>query len=256
MRILYAVLICCAAAVPSWAGRPLATEDAYNVGARGLEAEFGLDFAKADGGKEYGPTAVGTYGLLDFLDVAAEIPVVFVDPNEGDGASGIGDIAFRAKVVPFGSEEAGPTFAVVPEVKVATGDEGKGLGSGTNDFGGLAVLSYAAGRVTLHGNVGYAYAVPKEGAGEGAAGVAVAAEVAAFGPVTLACEFLAELSKEKAEEGTEEIENGAGKYPTAAGGGFSVAALENLALDAGVTLGLGAADGETAVTAGATWGVF
>jgi hypothetical protein len=249
MRIFYAVLICCAAAVPSRAGRPLATEDAYNVGARGLEAEFGFDFTKVDGGKEYGPTVVGTYGLLDFLDVGAEGPVVFTDPDEGDGASGIGDVAVRAKVVIFGSEEAGPTFAVVPEVKLASGDEEKGLGCGSNDFGGLAVVSYAAGRVTLHGNVGYGYAAPKEGDGEGAACAAVAAEVAAFGPVTLAAEFLADLSKE-------ETENGDGKYPMAAGGGVSVAALENLALDAGVTVGLGAADGETAVTAGVTWAVF
>jgi len=48
MRILYAVLIFYVAAVPSWAGRPLATEDAYSVGARSLEAEFGFDFTEVD----------------------------------------------------------------------------------------------------------------------------------------------------------------------------------------------------------------
>lgn len=253
MRIFSAILICCAVAAPCRAGRPLATEDAYNVGARSLEAEFGFDYVKAEGGKEYGPTVVGTYGLLDFLDVAAEVPVVFTDPEEGDGASGIGDVAVRAKVVLYGNEEAGPTFAVVPEVKLGTGDEKKGLGCGSNDFGGLAVVSYATGRLTFHGNVGYAYAVPEEGDSGGAACAAAAAEVAAFGPVTLAGEFLAELSKEESEE---ETENGDGGYPMAAGGGVSVAVLENLALDAGVTVGLGAADGETAVTAGATWNVF
>ena len=47
MRILYAVLIFYVAAVPSWAGRPLATEDAYTVGRRSLELEFGLEYADA-----------------------------------------------------------------------------------------------------------------------------------------------------------------------------------------------------------------
>ncbi len=223
------------------------------MGARGLEAELGFDYVKYDGGEEYGPTVVGTYGLLNFLDLAAEVPVVITSPDGGEGASGIGDVAVRAKVTFYGNEEAGPTFAVVPEVKVATGDEKKGLGCGSNDFGALAVVSYAAGPLTLHGNVGYAYAAPKEGNGEGAACAAAAAEVAAFGPVALAVEFLAELSKEESEEGTEK---GDGEYPMGAGGGVSFAVLENLALDAGVTVGLGAADGETAVTAGATWGVF
>jgi opacity protein-like surface antigen len=252
MRIFYALLLCCAAAVPCWAGRPLSTEDAYNVGARSLEAEFGFDYVMYDGGKELGPCFVATYGLLSFLDVAAEVPVIITSPDEGDGETGIGDVAVRAKAVLYGNEEAGPTFAVVPEVKLATGDEEKGLGCGSNDFGALGVVSYAAGRLTLHGNVGYAYAKPKEGDGEGVACAAAAAEVAAFGPVTLAGEFLAELKKEEPEEGSDED----GKYPMAAGGGVSFAVLENLALDAGVTVGLGAADGETVVTAGATWGVF
>lgn len=249
MRVFYAVLICCAAAVPSWAGRPLATEDAYNVGARGLEAEFGFDSINEDGGTEYGAVFAATYGLFDFLDVGAEVPVVFTDPDEGDGASGIGDVAVRAKVVIFGSEEAGPTFAVVPEVKLASGDEGRGLGTGSSDVAALAAASLALGAATLHGNLGYSHAFPKDGEAEGCAFAALGAEVDAFGPLTLAAEFLADLSKE-------ETENGDGKYPMAAGGGVSFAALENLALDAGVTLGLGAADGETAVTAGATWGVF
>ncbi len=250
MRAFSFILISLAAAATAWAGRPLATEDAYNVGARGLEAEFGFDFTKGDDGKEYGPTVVGTYGLLNFLDVAAEIPVVFADPEEGDGTSGVGDVAVRAKVVVLGSEEAGPTFAVVPEVKLATGNEENGLGSGTNDFGGLAVLSYAAGRVTLHGNVGYAYAAPKEGDGEGHAFLAGAAEAALLGPLTVAAEFLADLAEEENEKGE------GGGYPMAAGGGLSLAVSENLALDAGVTLGLGAAEGETSATVGATWGVF
>ncbi len=250
MRIFYAALLVCMAAVPSRAGRPLATEDAYGVGARGLEAEVGFDYVTVgDGGKAYGPAVVGTYGVLGFLDVAAEVPFLFVDPEEGDGTSGLGDVVVRAKVVAFGNEEAGPAIAFVPEVKLATGDYERGLGCGTNDVGGLAVFSYAAGPVKLHANAGYAYAPADEGDGEGRACAACAAEFAAFGPASLAAEFLADLTKE-------ETAAGEGKFPLAAGGGVSLAALDNLALDAGAHFGLGASDGEFCVTAGVTWGIF
>ncbi|MGD8718154.1 MAG: transporter [Candidatus Zixiibacteriota bacterium] len=244
------VLMMCAAAAPCWAGRPLSTEDAYGVAARGLEVEVGFDYVSVDeAGQEYGPCFVGTYGVLDTLNVAAEVPVVIISPEEGDGESGIGDVALRAKIMAFGDEEAGPALAFVPEAKLATGDDEKGLGSGTTDVGALAAFSFATGPLALHANVGYAYAIPDEGDGEGAANVAAAAEFAAFGPVSLAAEFLAELASEETSPGNEE-------YPMAAGGGVSVGVLENLAVDAGVSVGLGAADGETAVTAGLTWGVL
>ena len=250
MRILLIVLMVLYFALPCRAGRPLATEDAYNVGARGLEAEFGFDYLTVDGaGDEYGPTVVGTYGVLAFVDVAVEAPFLFVQPEEGERTSGLGDVVARAKVVAFGGEDAGPAFALVPEVKLATGDSDKGLGCGTNDFGGLLALSYAVGALTFHGNVGYAYAVPDEGDGKGKAFAACAAEFAAFGPVSLAAEFLADLAREETAPGEEEL-------PMAAGGGASLEALDNLDFDAGAHVGLGAADGEFCATAGATWSIF
>jgi hypothetical protein len=250
MKVVPWALWLCLAAVPCWAGRPLATEDAYNVGARGLELEFGFDYVtNEDDGAEYGPTVVGTYGVLSFLDAAVEVPVLFADPDEGDGTSGLGDIIVRAKVAVFGEEEGGPALAFVPEVKLATGDAERELGCGSNDVGALAAFSFATGPFAVHADVGYAYAMPAEGDAGGTACAACAAEFAAFGPVSLAAEFLADLSKEEMAEGEEE-------FPLAAGGGLSVGVLENLALDAGVHFGLGAADGETAITAGLTWGVF
>jgi hypothetical protein len=249
VRILRVVLLFVAFAVPCRAGRPLATEDAYGVGARGLEAEFGFEYLTSDGGDEYGPTVVGTYGVLRFLDVAAEVPFLFIEPEDGDRTSGLADVVVRAKVVAFGDEEAGPALAFVPEVKLATGDSEKRLGCGTNDFGGLVAFSYAAGVLTLHGNAGYTYSVPDEGDGEGKACAACAAEFAAFGPMSLAAEFLADFAHEETASGEE-------KLPMAAGGGVSFEALDNLAVDAGAHVGLGAADGEFCATAGATWGIF
>ena len=250
MRILLIVLMALYFAVPCRAGRPLATEDAYSVGARGLEAEFGFDYVTVgDAGKEYGPTVVGTYGVLGFVDVAAEAPFLFVETEEGERTSGLGDVVVRAKVVAFGGEDAGPALAFVPEARLATGDSRKGLGCGAHDFGGLVALSYAAGALTFHGNVGYAYAVPDEGDGEGKACAACAAEFAAFGPVSLAAEFLADFAREETAPGEEEL-------PMAAGGGAGFEALDTLAFDGGAHVGLGAADGEFCATAGATWSIF
>ena len=248
MRTAYTVIIFCLAAVPSWAGRPLETEDAYNVGRRSLELELGLEYAdEPEECRQYGHGLAPTYGLTDAVDVALEFPVILSRTEGGEKAFGVGDVAARAK---FRLLQANVlTLAVVPEVKFGTGNEARELGTGSSDVAALAAASLALGAATLHGNLGYSHAFPKDGEAEGCAFAALGAEVAAFGPVTLAAEFLAELSKE-------ETENGDGKHPMAAGGGVSVAALENLALDAGVTLGFGAADGETAVTAGATWGVF
>jgi hypothetical protein len=243
------ILISLASAGTGWAGRPLATEDAYTVGARALELEFGLEYADVPAEcRQYGHGFVATYGLANAVDVALEIPVVLSKPEGNNEVFGVGDVAARAK---FRLAEAGfLTLAVVPEVKFATGDEDRGLGSGSSDVAALVAASCALGITTLHGNVGYNRAFPKEGEAEGCFFAAAATEVALLGPLAVAAEFLADLAEEENEK-----EEGGG-YPMAVGGGFSFAVFENLALDAGITRGLGAADGETSATIGATWGVF
>lgn len=249
MRPFSFILISLAAAATGWAGRPLATEDAYTVGARALELEFGLEYADAPAEcQQYSHGLVATYGLANAVDVALEIPLVLSKPEEGDDVFGVGDVATRAK---FKLAEVGfLTLAVVPEVKFATGDEDRGLGSGSSDVAAIAVLSCELGPSTWHANAGYNYSFPKEGDAEGHVFLAGAAEAALLGPLAVAAEFLADLAEEEDEKGE------GGGYPMAVGGGFSVAVSENLALDAGITRGLGAADGEISATIGATWSVF
>jgi hypothetical protein len=245
MRIFSAALIFCAVAVPSQGGRPLATEDAYNVGGRSLELEFGLEYAdEAEECRQYGHGLVATYGLADAVDAALEVPVLLSRTEEGEKSFGIGDVAARVKL---GLIEAGPvTLAAVPQIKFATGDESRELGSGSNDVAALAAASLALGAATIHGNFGYNHAFPADGEDEGCAFAALAAEVHPVARFAVVAEGLADLARD----------DEAGRYPAYVGGGLSFAALENFALDAGVTFGLAAADGETAVTAGATWAVF
>ncbi len=245
MRVFSAVLIFCAVTVPSQGGRPLATEDAYNVGGRSLELEFGLEYAdEAEECRQYGHGFVATYGLADPVDAALEVPVLLSRTEEGDKSFGIGDVAARVK---FGLLKAGPvTLAAVPQIKFATGDESRELGSGSSDVAALAAASLALGAATIHGNFGYNHAFPANGEDEGCAFAALAAEFSPVDRLAVAAEGLADFARD----------DEAGRFPAYVGGGLTFALLESLALDAGVTLGLGAADGETAVTAGATWGVF
>jgi hypothetical protein len=245
MKFLFAVFIFCAVAAPSWGGRPLATEDAYNVGARSLELEFGLEYAdEAEECRQYGHGLVATYGLVDAVDVALEIPILLSNQEEGEKSFGIGDVAARAK---FGLIEAGPVaLAAVPQIKFATGDENRELGSGSTDAAALAAASLALGAAAIHGNLGYNHAFPTNGESEGCAFAALAAEVYPVDRLAVAAEILADFARD--DEG--------GRYPSYVGGGLSFAAFENLALDAGASFGLGAADDELGFTAGATWGVF
>lgn len=245
MRILYAVLIFYVAAVPSWAGRPLATEDAYTVGRRSLELEFGLEYADAPKEcRQYGHGLVVTYGVADVFDAALEVPVVLSRVEGGEKAFGFGDVAALAKFKL--AEVRLLTLAVVPEIKFATGDEVRGLGSGSNDIAALAAASLALGAATLHGNVGYSHAFPNSREAKGCAFAAVAAEVFARERLGVAAEVLADFARDEET----------GKYAMSAAGGFSYAVANALVLDAGVSFGFGAAEGEFGATVGATWAVF
>jgi hypothetical protein len=238
-------LISYAVAVPSWGGRPLATEDAYTVGGRSLELEFGLEYADgAEECRQYGHGLVATYGLADAVDAALEVPVLLSRTEEGEKSFGIGDVAARAKVRLLRANAL--TLAVVPEMKFATGEKNRDLGSGSSDVAALAAASFALGAATIHGNLGYNHAFPKDGEADGCVFAALAADVYPAGRAAVAAEVLADFARD----------DEAGRYPVYVGGGSTFVALKNLALDGGVTLGLGAAQGEFAATIGATWGVF
>lgn len=229
----------------AWAARPLATEDAYNVGRRSLELEFGLEYADApEECRWYGHGLVATYGLADAVDASLEVPVILSRTEEGEKAFGFGDVAARVK---FGLVGTGLwAVAVVPEVKFATGDEDRDLGSGSNDLAALAAASCAVGVATFHGNAGYNRAFPKGGGAEGCFFAAVAAEVFALERLGVAAEVLADFARDEESD----------RYPISVGGGLSYAVRDRLVLDGGVSFGLGAADGELGATVGATWGVF
>lgn len=129
--------------------------------------------------------AYATVGLLDRLDVGVVVPVVqtrlrgqstaTVIPaggptviggtpaaplltstqNIGGRASGIGDVALRAKVNLVDRPTAG--FGLLGDVRLPTGDEANLLGSGSTSARVLAVYSGRFGPLVPHANAGYLY---------------------------------------------------------------------------------------------------
>jgi hypothetical protein len=113
-------------------------------------------------------TFFGTAGLTDWLDVSAAVPVVsltvegqrinnyrgqqLLQASGAAEATGLGDMAIRAKVRLYGATGTG--LALVGETRLPTGREEDLLGSGEASFAAMLVGSYEPGRLALHGNLG------------------------------------------------------------------------------------------------------
>lgn len=113
-------------------------------------------------------TFLGTAGLTDWLDVSAAVPLVsltlegqrinnyrgqqLLQASGAAEATGLGDMAIRAKVRLYGATGTG--LALVGETRLPTGREEDLLGSGEASFAAMLVGSYEPGRLALHGNLG------------------------------------------------------------------------------------------------------
>jgi hypothetical protein len=192
-------------------------------------------------------TAFANVGITDRLEIGAALPLVQlrIDGQRlnvyrgtpslqafGEAsASGIGDVALRAKVnlVTTGSG----AFAAAAEVRLPTGDEDNLLGAGATAYRLLAIGSFESGRLTLHGNGGVVF-----GGASDEINAAGAAAIAVRPRLTLSGELLvrrvAELSS---------IELSGNPHPTIAG----VETFRLTAGESGTTL--------ANIVAGAKWNV-
>ena len=166
-------------------------------------------------------TAFASVGITDRFEIGAALPLVQLrvdgerlnvyrgtESLQASGeasASGIGDIALRAKVNLFAGSNG--AFAAAAEVRLPTGDEDNLLGAGATAYRFLAIGSFESGRLTLHGNGGVVFGgISDEIQGSGA--VAFAAQPR----LTLSGELLV---RRVAEFGT--IELSANPHPTIVG---------------------------------------
>jgi hypothetical protein len=113
-------------------------------------------------------TLFGSVGITDRLEVGGAVPFVqltlngsrvnvyrgttFMQASGSASASGIGDMALRAKYTLFSTRAGG--IAAAGEIRLPTGDEMNLLGAGTRSYRVMGIGSVEAGRLSLHGNAG------------------------------------------------------------------------------------------------------
>ena len=116
-------------------------------------------------------TVFGSVGVTDRLEVGAAVPFMrlelegerrnvyfaspFLQASGEASASGVGDVALRAKYV-IASGKRG-AFAGGFEVRLPTGDEENLLGTGQTAYRFLAIGSIETGAVTFNGNGGFVF---------------------------------------------------------------------------------------------------
>ena len=192
-------------------------------------------------------TGYASVGITDRFEIGAALPLVQLridgerlnvyrgTPSlqaEGEAsASGIGDLALRAKINLVASRSG--AFAAAAEVRLPTGDEDNLLGAGATAYRFLAIGTYENGPFSLHGNGGLVFGgVSDEVNFSGAAAFAVQPRL------TLSGELLVRRVEELGS-----IELSGNPHPTIAG-------VETLRLTAGKS-GTTVAN----IIAGAKWNV-
>ena len=114
-------------------------------------------------------TVFGSVGVTDRLEIGAAVPFVrldlegerrnvyfaspFVQASGEANASGVGDMALRAKYVVVSGDRG--AFAAGFEVRLPTGDEENLLGTGHTAYRFLAIGSIESGAVTFNANGGF-----------------------------------------------------------------------------------------------------
>jgi hypothetical protein len=113
-------------------------------------------------------TFFGNVGVTDEVELGAVVPIAridlegerlntyngspFLQATAAGSASGIGDIALRAKYGFFSSRTT--SLAAAGELRLPTGDEENLLGAGSAALRLLGIVSFESGPIGLHGNAG------------------------------------------------------------------------------------------------------
>lgn len=96
------------------------------------------------------------YGVTERQELTIEAPLIVLDVPIGT-EMGIGDAVVGTKFRFFGEPEADSGLSASLEVKLPTGDEERGLGSGATDVSLLTRWGWEIGREVVYFNLGYAW---------------------------------------------------------------------------------------------------
>lgn len=140
------------------AARPLVTEDAVVAGKGITQLEVGIDYTKV-GNKGEGTTLLISpiHGATEDTEFSLKLPYIFGRPDNPSNVEGWGDVSFIMKHLIVDEGDKNPAFLVRMAIKLPTGDEEKGLGTGDANLGFLGVLTKNIGSSTIHLNLGYTF---------------------------------------------------------------------------------------------------
>lgn len=241
----------------SWAARPLTTEDAGVAGKGRFQTEVGNGFAWQRGG-DRSDTFLLTpiYGLTDQIELSAEFPFTVLQREGGEEEdeieAGFSDInlVFKGLVIP--EQDFVPAVLFKPYVKLANGDEDRGLGSGDEDIGLISVFTKQVKQATFHANVGYVFVGNKSDETlENFLVYAFASEYAITQKTKLVAEWLMETNSHF-DSGTSKHHNRCNSQM-----GFTYQVSKAVILDLGFQVGYGDEDKpEYGLTAGASVNLF
>ena len=133
--------------------RPTVATHAGTVAPGWLEIEAGVERDRFAGS----PATLSTPIVFKVgLAERAQLSILATTLRAGS-STGFGDLAAGVKWRVLENANVLGDFALLPALKVPTGDKGMGAGTGTTDVSVLAISSHALGPVALDVNVGYTH---------------------------------------------------------------------------------------------------
>lgn len=159
-RILVTLAILLVASGFAFAGfeRPLHYQlDVNSPAAMNIEAGLAADYINIDSNVDaWVLDLYAKYGIMDNWEVGLNVPYLNISPDVGDSQSGIGDMNIWTKYRFLGEDKNCCGLAAGVNVKLATGDDAKGLGTGETDWMPFIMGTFkASDQVVLGAKVGY-----------------------------------------------------------------------------------------------------
>lgn len=131
---------------------PLVTGDVPVADRGQLELYVGALYQK-DGTVERAIPAIEVvFGVSTRQEITLEVPYI-----SADGQQGFGDVILGTKVLILSETTGSPGLAGSFEVKLATGNQSRELGTGAPEYGLLLRSQKSRGRFTLMANLGYTF---------------------------------------------------------------------------------------------------
>jgi len=142
---LSSLLLSCLAQ-PARSAHPLVSDDTSTQGRGNYQAELNSDWPQFAGRTSHVAAFTFSRGATDTLDLYGTLPASLSSP------SGIGDLSFGAKWRFWQNEQS--SFAIKPELFLASGNVDKGLGKGSPTLALTLIRSHIVGRWGFDTNIG------------------------------------------------------------------------------------------------------